>query len=210
MTGQLGTTVAVLEATLRCFSVSGIAKTTIDDVAAASGVSRATIYRMFQGGRDELVRDAVTLEIQRFFLRLTSAIDDAVDFASRMESAVHFAHENIQNHRLYQTMLAEEPGVLLPLLTTQSEQVRDMVAGYLAPYLKLEQQAGRTLSGVDLLAASQYVARLTISYIVNPGRDDLMNPDIVRRVVRRQMLGGILTADALSRPGEPGVPPESS
>lgn len=210
MQGQLGASVAVLEATLRCFAVSGITKTTIDDVVAASGVSRPTIYRMFPGGRDTLVRSAITLEIQRFFLRLTGAIDDAIDFASRLELALHFAHENIGNHRLYQTMLAEEPEVLLPLLTTQSEQVREMVAGYLAPYLVLEQRAGRTLAAVDPAAASAYVARLTLSYIVNPGRDDLSNWAVVRRVVRRELLGGVLTSEALAQPGQPAIPPESS
>jgi AcrR family transcriptional regulator len=186
--GQLGASVAVLEATLRCFAVSGITKTTIDDVVAASGVSRPTIYRMFPGGRDTLVRSAITLEIQRFFLRLTGAIDDAIDFASRLELALHFAHENIGNHRLYQTMLAED----------------------LAPYLVLEQRAGRTLAAVDPAAASAYVARLTLSYIVNPGRDDLSNWAVVRRVVRRELLGGVLTSEALAQPGQPAIPPESS
>ena len=42
----------LLEATYRCVERFGMAKTTIDDVAKESGVSRATIYRQFAGGRD--------------------------------------------------------------------------------------------------------------------------------------------------------------
>ena len=48
----------------------GMAKTTVEDVAAASGVSRATIYRLFPGGKEELLRDTVGWEMDRFFLDL--------------------------------------------------------------------------------------------------------------------------------------------
>ena len=62
---------------------SGSAKTTVDDVAAASGVSRATIYRLFPGGqgraapRDRRLGDGPVL-------RCASAPSsvDAADFAS--------------------------------------------------------------------------------------------------------------------------------
>ena len=51
-----------------CIERHGMAKTTVDDVAAASGVSRATIYRIFPGGKDEVLRDTVGWEMDRFFL----------------------------------------------------------------------------------------------------------------------------------------------
>ena len=44
----------VLDATERCCEKWGIAKVTVEDIAAESGVSRATIYRMFPGGKDVL------------------------------------------------------------------------------------------------------------------------------------------------------------
>ena len=42
----------LLAATYRCVSRFGLGKTTIDDVAKESGLSRATIYRQFPGGRE--------------------------------------------------------------------------------------------------------------------------------------------------------------
>ena len=42
----------VLEGAYECIARRGMAKTTVDDVAAASGISRATIYRIFPGGKD--------------------------------------------------------------------------------------------------------------------------------------------------------------
>ena len=49
----------VLRGAFECIERHGMAKTTVDDVATASGVSRATIYRIFPGGKDEVLRDTV-------------------------------------------------------------------------------------------------------------------------------------------------------
>jgi len=51
--------------TYDCVARFGLSKTTIDDVARASGLSRATIYRTFPGGRDQLLRETVGWEVTR-------------------------------------------------------------------------------------------------------------------------------------------------
>ena len=45
----------ILQATYDCVGRWGLAKTTIEDAAREAGVSRATVYRYFPGGRDELI-----------------------------------------------------------------------------------------------------------------------------------------------------------
>ena len=57
----------VLDATKRCCERWGIAKVTIDDIAAEAGVSRATIYRMFPGGKDVLFEALRVRELEEFF-----------------------------------------------------------------------------------------------------------------------------------------------
>ena len=44
----------IVDATLRCVGRWGLAKTTLDDVAREAGCSRATVYRLFPGGKDSL------------------------------------------------------------------------------------------------------------------------------------------------------------
>ena len=47
--------VRIIDGTLICLARHGTMKTTVDDIARRSGVSRATVYRVFPGGRDEIL-----------------------------------------------------------------------------------------------------------------------------------------------------------
>ena len=54
----------VVESAERCFAQYGVAKTTVEDVARLAGVSRASVYRYFPGGRDEIVLAALLASAQ--------------------------------------------------------------------------------------------------------------------------------------------------
>ena len=66
----------LLQATYDCVARWGLAKTTIEDAAREAGVSRATVYRYFPGGRDELLSAVVGWEFSRFFLRLYEEVSE--------------------------------------------------------------------------------------------------------------------------------------
>ena len=69
----------VLDAAKSCCERWGIAKVTIDDIAAEAKVSRATLYRMFPGGKDVLFDALRVRELEDFFTRLSVAVDGADD-----------------------------------------------------------------------------------------------------------------------------------
>jgi AcrR family transcriptional regulator len=182
----------VLEATYACVARYGMAKTTLDDVAKESGVSRATIYRMFTGGRDELLRETVEWEMNRFFVRLAEAVAGAPDLTARLEVGLVFAHRAIREHAVLQKVLETEPDRLLPLLVTGQHRVLGYVTDYLRPLLDEEAAAGRLRPGLDREQAADYLARMVLSLIASPGRFDLEDPAQVRDVVRNELLGGVL------------------
>jgi len=167
-------------------------KTTIEDVARVSGVSRATIYRLFPGGRDQLLRETVGWEMNRFFTRLAAAVADTPDLASRLEVGLAFARQSVLEHEVLQKVLASEPDLLLPLMTVEQHRVLGFITAYLRPLLEAEEAAGRLRPGVDLDQAADYVARMLLSLIASPGRWDLSDPVAVRDLVRDELLGGIL------------------
>jgi AcrR family transcriptional regulator len=189
---DLGSRERVLDAAYFCVARFGLAKTTIEDVAKESGVSRATIYRWFPGGRDQLVRDTVVWEMNRFFGRLADAVVGAPDFATLLEDGLLFAHRAIVEHEVLQKVLLTEPDRLLPLLTIESQRVLKYISAFLLPYLEREERAGRLAPGVDQRATADFIARMILSLISSQGRWDLTDRDEVRTLVREELLGGIL------------------
>ena len=186
----------VLRGAYECIGRHGMAKTTVDDVAAASGVSRATIYRIFPGGKDEVLRDTVGWEMDRFFLRLGEELGDAADFPEFLERALPLARRELLEHALLQKVLETEPDRLNALITVQQDRVIGAIAAYFLPLLERDRAVGLVATGVDLAPAAEYVARLSLSLIASPGRHDLTDPAEVHRLVRGELLGGVLTTSA--------------
>ena len=182
----------VLRGAYECIAREGMAKTTIDDVAAASGVSRASIYRLFPGGKDELLRETVGWEMDRFFLHLGEELGDATDFAEFLERALPLARQELRGHAVLQKVLETEPDRLNALITVQQHRVIGAIAAYFLPLLERDRERGLVSPDADLVAASEYVARLSLSLIASPGRHDLGDAGEVRQLVRGELLGGVL------------------
>jgi AcrR family transcriptional regulator len=170
-----------------------MAKTTVDDVAAASGVSRASIYRLFPGGKDEVLRETVGWEMDNYFLRRGAELGDAADFPEFLERALPLARRELLEHAVLQKVLETEPDRLTALITVQQDRIVAAIAAYFLPLLERDRAAGLVAADVDGGRTAEYVARLSLSLIASPGRHDLGDAVEVRRLVRGELLGGVLT-----------------
>ena len=178
----------ILEATVACIGRVGIAKTTMDAAAREAGVARATVYRHFPGGRDQLISEVITWEVGRFFVRLGEEVDDAPDFATRLERGLLFAHRAVEEHEILQKVLETEPERLLPQLTESAPLVHAVLRDYLARALG----PSELRPGLEPEAAADWLARMVLSFIIAGGQWDLTDPVAVRRLVREQLLAGVL------------------
>jgi AcrR family transcriptional regulator len=177
----------ILKATYDCVARWGLAKTSIEDAAREAKVSRATIYRYFPGGRDELIGAVVQWEFMRFFLRLYEEVHDADTLEEVMERGLVFAHNAIIEHEVLQRMLVTEPERLLPHMTVSANSTHSLVAAFLSPYLIRHGMS----EGAELDRAADFLARMVLSYISSPARWDLNDPEQVARLVRAELLAGI-------------------
>ncbi len=153
----------VLDATKWCCERWGIEKVTIDDIAAASRVSRATIYRMFPGGKDVLFEALRVRELEEFFAVLLTRVDGAQSIDELLVRAVVAATQELRADDHLALMLASEPGATLGQLTVEGvPRIIRFATSFLVPLAEqfLDREQARTT--IDVLA------RLTISYFLAP------------------------------------------
>ena len=184
----------ILAATVVCLGRYGIAKTTVDDAAREAGLARATVYRHFPDGKEQLIAESITWAVGQFFHELAVAVADAPDFPTLVEEALVHAHRAVAEHVVLQKVLETEPERLLPQLTQSAPQVQAVLRDYLADKLRDEP----LLPGVDPLEAGDWLARMGLSFILAEGRWDLTDPDSVGRLVRDELLVSILQPQALA------------
>lgn len=176
----------ILEGTSRSICARGV-RASLEDIAAESGCARATIYRHFPGGRDDLLAALVRYEHARFFVRLGEAVADATTIEELVERGLVVAHRALLELEVLQIVLREQPELLEPSLVRTGPSTLALVAQFLAPFLR-----DLGLADDALVAEhSDYLARMVLSYISSPGRFDLASPDEVADLVRCELLGGL-------------------
>jgi AcrR family transcriptional regulator len=174
----------ILDAAVERFTRFGIRRTTMDDVAAAAGVGRATLYRRF-AGRDEIVRASVTREMARFVTNVHGAVRDLDDPGEQLVEGFVTILRAAREHPLLNRLIETEPEYLLPFLTTQGGPVLAMCRDYLAGQLAAAQRAGTMVADLDPSVVAELVVRLSQSLLLTPtGVIDADDEDGLRRVAR--------------------------
>jgi AcrR family transcriptional regulator len=155
----------VLDAAKRCCERWGVQKVTIDDIVAESGVSRATIYRLFPGGRDVLYEALRLRETEEFFSGLQDEIRGATTFEQVVVRGVVAATRALRADEAFKLMLASEPGTVAARLTVEGlPRILRVGTAHLspwfAPYIGKDQSA----------RLAEWLSRVVISYFLAPSR----------------------------------------
>src|SRR4029077_8199777 len=176
--------VRVLDAAKSCCVRWGMAKVTIEDIANEAGVSRATLYRMFPGGKDVLFEALRVRDIEDFFTRLSVHLEGAIDLEDLLVRCVVHATAELRCDEHLSMMLASEQGDTLGQLTVDGlPRIIRVATVFLAPlvdgYLPMREAARL----VELLA------RLVISYFLAPSEQvDLGEPESARTFIQTFIL----------------------
>jgi AcrR family transcriptional regulator len=180
----------VTDAALACFGRWGVAKTTLDDIAREAGCSRATIYRLFPGGKDVVLDAVAGRELAEFFAGLQAEMDRTQgDLEDLLVAGIAFASCALRDHAALQFLLAHEPEVVLPLVAfDRLDLVLDRAAAFCAPYL--EPHVGKEWAP----RAGEWITRMVISYSLVPSSGfDLATEADARRFVRSFVIPGLTT-----------------
>lgn len=179
-----GAEIAVINAARECRDRLGREKVTMDDVCAAAGISRATLYRLFPGGRDVLF-DAVRVQsLNEFFDSLRSDIEGADSLEEFLVRVIVGASTALRDDEHLAVALATEPGAALGDLTFEGlERIIRSATEFFTPL------AARFTSAHNSAEIFDIMTRLVISYHLSASRVfDFTERDSARRFVRNHLL----------------------
>ena len=179
--------VRIIDGTLACLARHGTVKTTVDDIARESGVSRATVYRAFPGGRDEILGAVVDTETARLFSALGVRLGTAGDLTDALVGGIVEASVRLRDHAALHFLVEHEPGIVLGHLAfADSDRLLTTASRFTAPFL------ARWMPPAEAERVAEWAARIVLSYAISPSdRIDLCDPAHARRLVTTFMLPGI-------------------
>ena len=182
------TRVRLVDGALRCLARQGIAKTTVDDIARAAGLSRATAYRSFPRGKEGILAAVVETEVARLFSSLAVVMGEANDLEDVLVAGMVESARWLQGHEPLTYLLEHEPATVLPFVTFGGfDQVMRVASDLAAPFF------ARWLEPEQATRAAEWAVRIVMAYCSDPSpHADLTDPVDTRALVRTFVLPGIL------------------
>lgn len=192
---------ALLDAAVEQFVLTGVRRTSADDIARRAGVNRATLYRRL-GTKDQIVARAVLQETGRVLARIEAAIGevpppstpgfDPVDYVLTFFSVT--VDEVRGNDLLQQLMLKDREDTLVGL-TARAGDALTLSAGLVADRIRsLRAHVGNERTDdVDAIAVT--LGRLTQSLLLTPDAE----PRLDTRARRRAYVEAVVVPLVLGR-----------
>jgi AcrR family transcriptional regulator len=185
----------VLDAARGCVESDGFDKVTIEDVCVAAGISRATLYRVFPGGRDVLFEALRVRGLEEFFTVLRANVEGADTLDELITRCVVVATSELQHDEHLAAMLATSPGETLGNLTVDGVgRIVRVATDFFEPLV------AEFVSENDARIIVELMVRLVISFFLAPSPAiDCTNEQQVSAFVRTYVTHLNQSHDALSQ-----------
>lgn len=161
----------ILAAAEECFERYGIAKTTMEDVAKAASMSRATVYRYF-ADRESLIAESVVRRARANMDRARGYITRWPTFEERIVEGICRDIRKGHLDPMVNRLVSPESMALSFQLLNESGRAVELTHELWGPILADEQAAGNIRADLDLRLLSEWISELEIMYISQYGTDD--------------------------------------
>ncbi len=178
----------------------------MDDIARRAGVSRATVYRVFPGGRDEVLSAVVDTEMARLFSALGVRLGEARDLTEALVGGIVEASARIRGHRALAYLVEHEPEMVLGHLAfDESDRLLATASRFAAPFL------ARWMRPHEAVRVAEWATRIVLTYAIAPApRMDLTQLTPTTRLVEQFVLPGIRALHAAEAPPTIDITPFGS
>lgn len=177
-------------AALVCIARTGINRTTVDDVVREAGVSRATLYRAFPGGKDVLVEAVLGREVHRFFVELSAELARHRTAQDLLVAGVGGALRFLTEHPALRAVLAHEPGLLLSQVAFHRlGPVLEAAAAFVAPHVRPHIRTDHPDPDAAATEVAELLVRVVLTYALEPSASvDPADTSSIDRLVRQHLL----------------------
>lgn len=180
----------ILDAALLLVARWGVGKTSLSDVAKEAGCARATVYRAFPGGRQQMFAALGARELAGYLTSIIEVIDSADTLEDAVTSGLVVASRLLSDHDAAQFALAHEPEILTPFLGFKEvDRIYGHVSATVGPHLERLIPARQAERAERSRWLAEWAARAFITYLFNPAVGvDLSSVDDARRLVSSFMI----------------------
>ena len=149
----------LVEAARACIARWGLRKTSLDDIAREAGVGRATVYRVFPGGKDRLVEVVVCHEAGRFFHLMHAELAAADTLEDLLVTGIASTLRLLAEDDVFAAVIRHEPELVLPHFAFhQLGRVLDLAVVLCRPHLE------RFLPASEVRPAAELLARVVLTF----------------------------------------------
>lgn len=184
----------LLDAAQACLERYGLSKTTVEDVARAAGLSRATVYRMV-GSRDALVLAVAAREAERCAVDAVAFLEQFDDVGSWVVEGILFCLRDVPKRPVLAQFGSPQDLAAASRLVLSSERMLAIGSDILRPMFERARRDGLLAPDVELDAFIEWVLRILMSFLAMPGPVD-RDEAALRKLLRTMLLPAILAGGA--------------
>lgn len=189
----------IIDSAARCFRRFGVTKTTIDDIAAESGLSRATIYRAIPEGRDAVVLTVLIEEAQAGFDRLHRAIEPLATFEDQVVEGLAGAVEATRDDPHLAMLFTAETVASTMVLPGAWDALCRATGALVAPFTARARETGELRAGLSDEQVCEWLNRVIMSIVAFPALF-VDAPAKLRAYIRTFVVPALLATAATSDP----------
>ena len=155
----------LVDAAEACFTRFGVAKTTLEDIATKAGVSRATVYRYFEGGRDEIILGVVLREGREFLESLGLRVQREQTLGDAIVEGVLYTVAAVRKNDHLALLFAPDVAGHTTSIAGASAALYELTQDFLRPIFEQARTAGQLRDGIIAEDAAEFVLRMILSLL---------------------------------------------
>jgi AcrR family transcriptional regulator len=178
---------AIIDAAVRCFERFGPQRTSMSDIADEAGISRRTLYRVFDD-RQALVEQLLFRRLMALGTTVRQRLDTYTDVEDALIDGSVYSVEVGESDTLFVEVVTHEHGRSIERFLVSDPPLRSAIVEVWAPILSAGREAGRVRADltderiVELIMSVQSIAQVRDD-LDRAGRRELFRDLLVPAVV---------------------------